>query len=67
MKWSLMLLVLCVGCNQSPADRQQQMESDLKEIDRLQQDRFRHEAKSQAAEDDMQMREAINKAKAKYK
>jgi hypothetical protein len=69
MKTFLLSLVcfLLVGCQPPTAEeRRLQMESDLKDIDRMQQDRYRYEAKQQKAEDDMKLREAINKAKSKY-
>lgn len=68
MRWLLLLLVLFAGCKPETAEeRQRRVEADLQEIDRLQQKRFKYEAEQKAAQDSLEMREAINKAKANSK
>ena len=62
----VLLVIFMLGCGQNAGQRQQQMESDLKEIDRMQQDRFKYEAKQQEFQDRMELRETINRAKANW-
>lgn len=55
-------IILMAGCVKHT---QQDYENDLKEIDRLQRDRFKYEAEQQKAKDQLEIREAINRAKAR--